>query len=965
LSTSKKFILVSTLFFLGFWLQSFEIKAFPSGGGHAHTFSLNKTSLCIGDTLWVKDTCIHDAFQPTSRLWSFSQGAQPSILQNQSQGAVVFSTPGLKIITLSVYDIFNVAYTDTMQIRVLGAIADAGISKKFCDNTSGVLIGTLDTTAAIANWTDVNGASVGNGRVISVAPSQSCFYYLSVIKGSCVTRDSVWVQKVYAPIVNAGNNATICNGASVVLGTAPQSNMSYLWFPSTGLTDSSIAQPTAKPITNTIYTLFITDTNNCRGNAQVTVNVVNNLIANPGSSFSVCQGDSIKIGTPQQAGWTYQWSPSQGLNNPTLAQPLAFPKANTNYQLKVSAYGCTDSNSVLVVVKPLPIVDLGTKHLYYNCFHDSTLVGASPLSGYTYLWSPSSNISNTTSASTLIFPNKDTWYKLQVRGPNACLNKDSLFVDVFDSIKAYAGLSQSICLGNSIILGAQQQVASGGSGKYIYQWSPGNSLSNFTLAHPVAKPNNLTRYYLTVIDSINSNCGSAQDSVDITIFHLPSFQLPFKKMFCTGDAPIALNATPSGGQFFVQIKQQQYPISNNVLNPNDTIFHLGKPYLIRYFYTSPQGCTYDTAVSIIVKDRPRANAGQDILYCSASGNYNLQLLGSGIGGTPHWIPAIALNNDTIYNPTVVVLQSQSFILQVDNGACFAQDTVQFTVCFDSVILFANYDQLHTKINCSDSVSIESNDFSSADKYDHSLYTITRACTNGIGFIKQTKQSVIFSYVPNKNFVGFDTAIYILRDTFGLRVYEDTAMILISVAPSASNDSLSTVFGNINCFDSIVSITKNDHYAPSTKPTVSILSTSKNGSFTTQGLDLIFHTNNKVFVESIQYVLTQNGVSDTAIVYLDYNCPSCQCKLPEGFSPNNDGKNDYLELINTNNCIPDCSLIIYNRWGNVVYRSEHYETKWDGKYNGTDLPDGTYFYQINSAENTNAAGKTTGYLILQR
>ena len=102
------------------------VSASPSNNGHSHTFSVSSLSICIGDTLTVQDTCVHDAFKPTSRVWSFSQGASQGIINNQSQAKVCFTTPGVKVITLSVYDIFNVAYTDAIQIIVRGSIANAG-----------------------------------------------------------------------------------------------------------------------------------------------------------------------------------------------------------------------------------------------------------------------------------------------------------------------------------------------------------------------------------------------------------------------------------------------------------------------------------------------------------------------------------------------------------------------------------------------------------------------------------------------------------------------------------------------------------------------------------------------------------------------------------------------------------------------------------------------------------------------
>lgn len=68
-------------------------------------------------------------------------------------------------------------------------------------------------------------------------------------------------------------------------------------------------------------------------------------------------------------------------------------------------------------------------------------------------------------------------------------------------------------------------------------------------------------------------------------------------------------------------------------------------------------------------------------------------------------------------------------------------------------------------------------------------------------------------------------------------------------------------------------------------------------------------------------------------------------VPNTFTPNNDGINDkwqikYLESY------PNCTVDIYNRYGEHLYSSIGYATAWDGTYNGTLLPAGTYYFIIN-------------------
>lgn len=100
-----------------------------------------------------------------------------------------------------------------------------------------------------------------------------------------------------------------------------------------------------------------------------------------------------------------------------------------------------------------------------------------------------------------------------------------------------------------------------------------------------------------------------------------------------------------------------------------------------------------------------------------------------------------------------------------------------------------------------------------------------------------------------------------------------------------------------------------------------------------------------FADSGRYIIHQKvsntfGCSDSItnevfvfFKYLPY--------IPNAFSPNQDGKNDHfglegIGLLNT-------ELLIYNRWGEVIFKSENGHQKWDGTYKGTPVQPGIYLY----------------------
>ena len=63
-----------------------------------------------------------------------------------------------------------------------------------------------------------------------------------------------------------------------------------------------------------------------------------------------------------------------------------------------------------------------------------------------------------------------------------------------------------------------------------------------------------------------------------------------------------------------------------------------------------------------------------------------------------------------------------------------------------------------------------------------------------------------------------------------------------------------------------------------------------------------------------------------------------------FTPNGDGVNEVFYVKNLD-LYEDCTLRVYNRWGNEVYTAQPYLNDWDGTFNGTSLPEATYYYII--------------------
>ena len=84
-------------------------------------------------------------------------------------------------------------------------------------------------------------------------------------------------------------------------------------------------------------------------------------------------------------------------------------------------------------------------------------------------------------------------------------------------------------------------------------------------------------------------------------------------------------------------------------------------------------------------------------------------------------------------------------------------------------------------------------------------------------------------------------------------------------------------------------------------------------------------------------------------------------IPNVFTPNGDGINDkwviaYLESY------PGCTVEIYSRYGQIVYRSVGYDKPWDGSYKGKESPAGTYYYIVDPK---NGRKRMAGFVDLVR
>jgi gliding motility-associated-like protein len=90
-------------------------------------------------------------------------------------------------------------------------------------------------------------------------------------------------------------------------------------------------------------------------------------------------------------------------------------------------------------------------------------------------------------------------------------------------------------------------------------------------------------------------------------------------------------------------------------------------------------------------------------------------------------------------------------------------------------------------------------------------------------------------------------------------------------------------------------------------------------------------------------------SATGFLYVEI----CDITIPNIFTPDGNNFND-LFVIKGLELYPNSELLIYNRWGNLIYDDGNYDNKW----NGDGAPDGTYYYILHLADGRNFSGTVT-------
>ncbi|MBL7815030.1 MAG: gliding motility-associated C-terminal domain-containing protein [Saprospiraceae bacterium] len=211
------------------------------------------------------------------------------------------------------------------------------------------------------------------------------------------------------------------------------------------------------------------------------------LIDKP-TKANLCKGDTVQLNA--YGGVTYRWSPTTGLSNPNIANPIAKPDVTTTYTVAVGdRCGVEFNQEVTLVVNGDPIlIELGPDRTL--CVGETARLDASGSGARTYKWS-----NNATDS--IIFVQKDGLYKVQAARGN-CTATDSVLLHFIIPPSVKLGNDTVLCENKKLILLTWAEAAT-------YKWQDGSTLPSFPVAY--------TGIYTV---TVSNKCGRDSGSVKVT-----------------------------------------------------------------------------------------------------------------------------------------------------------------------------------------------------------------------------------------------------------------------------------------------------------------------------------------------------------------------------------------------------------------------------------------------------------------
>lgn len=227
-----------------------------------------------------------------------------------------------------------------------------------------------------------------------------------------------------------------CVNASVSLGENPKANHTYSWSPGINLNDSLLANPVYTSVATGDDTLYVTVSNTltgCKATDHVVISTQSNLtLPQLNEIVSICQGDSAAIGVTNVS-YQFAWTPDFALSDDSVSNPVTGTPGDIKYYVTFtdSASGCSGTDSVVVLVNPLPD-PANISDSFTVCRGEVLQIAGNPSANDRYEWSPPDHLSTDTGLSVSFQSGQSGVYEYNVAAisANDCRVNSTVVINV-------------------------------------------------------------------------------------------------------------------------------------------------------------------------------------------------------------------------------------------------------------------------------------------------------------------------------------------------------------------------------------------------------------------------------------------------------------------------------------------------------------------------------------------------------
>ncbi|MEO1436213.1 MAG: gliding motility-associated C-terminal domain-containing protein, partial [Bacteroidota bacterium] len=435
----------------------------------------------------------------------------------------IFENPGTFDVNLTVIT-GGGCQVDTMQAITINPTptAFAGEDQEICQ---GEIVPLTGTGGDSYTWSPAGSLSCSNCPDPMASPTVTTDYVLTAFTDAgCFDRDTVTVVVRPFPIpeISLSRDTFTCTGAFVQLfAESDIPGAVFQWDTTrTGLSCYfNCFNPFATPTETTTYVVSIEGEGGCVAMDSVTVVVLDENVDLAGPDITICEGESAQLSISQ--GNNPIWTPSIGLSCTNCPDPFVSPDSTQTYFVDVTTdNGCAIRDTINVFVVNLEDVSAGQDTTI--CVGETIELNAQ---GPGIIeWIPDPDLDDPLVPNPIASPDSTAQF-FATFTIDQCVLTDSVTVTVRDKAEVF-GEDMDICMGDTATL-----LVEGDASNFL--WSPDFTLSNPSIANPLAFPMETTTY--TVIGSLGT-CEPDTTEITVNINEPPTIELEPVIRFFSGQS---------------------------------------------------------------------------------------------------------------------------------------------------------------------------------------------------------------------------------------------------------------------------------------------------------------------------------------------------------------------------------------------------------------------------------------------